>query len=495
MAYGLFNFGHPERLEFGDDLRAFVQNGLLRLRRLDTATQSRYDPFGKYYETTIVLENWHPTALRGLFGFYPFEVTWGGADRASASVSPTYVGYGDYASTGAPIIEPVVYPVGLGTGLSPLGPDHLYPDVRGYGYRRGDGRLKSYEFGGSVTYRLSADDGTTWLVWDTGAWQEATGALASRWNTALEVDSGFNVFPFHRSDPQIRVTIKLTPSSDGERTPGLDGMIFFCDYLYNHNEDLFRSIKHYMEANLKVSTKWTDPDANGATTFQMDLSGDQKTYDWAKILAENAEVYNATDDPTYANNLFSALTADEHGLVLSSAQTGELVAEIFAVPWVFITAEELYNITHNPSVVCFVPTVAEERELRQGHYLMELSPGRRVARATYHQTYHKATCRITSFSNKHHEAIAMNDAVERALTQYRDLPSDALDTLFAIVGASPTDDLNRVGTALFAKNFSMEVVARTFLRPDFAIDIPYVEEFNVMLRPVRSPRRLAWSET
>jgi len=485
MAYGLHLFDHPSRFVFEDDLKAFVDSAWrLKLRRLNAA-QTQYDPFGRYYETTVILPNWKPQALRGLFGFYPMEITWGGVGP-SANVSPSYFGYGAFAN-GAPLVEPTLVPYGHGTGLHPLGPDHHYPDVFGFGFRVGDGRMKSYEYGGSVTYRLSPDDGATWLVWDTGAWQEAVGPLATRWNTVFEADEGFNVFPFNRSDPQIRLAVKLTPSTDGQRTPGLQGVLYFVDYRYNHNEDMFRSVKRYLDGILAVSTKWTDPSANGVTTFQVDHNWDH--------LTSPVEVFNLTDDPTMTTNLYSALTGDGRGIILSSPQTGVLSAELFAVPRVFITAEEIFYNTNNPSVVAFIPTATEERELRQGHLLNEISNGRRVARATYHQTYHRSTIRLTSFSNKHHEAVAMNDALERALTQYRDLTSLALDTVFAIVGASPMDDLNRVGTALYAKNFQIEVVARTFLRPDFAIDIPFVEEFNVMLRPVSAPRQSVWSES
>ena len=486
MPYHTYRFDRSDLLEFEDDIKGLlVDTNVIRLRRLNNS-QDAYDAYGKFYETTVVLPNFKASGLTALYAFYPVELTWGGS--ANTRLAPP-IGFGVGVGAlrqGAYYLEPVTYPTGLGAGLKPTGPDPLYPGITGYGYQYSGRQVPPTGYGGQLTYRASPDDGSTWWVWTGAVWEEAVGPLATTWNTALELDAGFPDFPLDKDEPQVRIKVRMTPSADGEQTPVLAGLVLYVDFDYDMEDDVMRSMRRYLEDSVSIRTTWKGNVSN-ATTFQVE-------HYWRQM-AGPVEVYNLTTDPNRTTNLFSSLTADNKGLVLTSAQSGLLEATLRGCPEVYITAEEVFQLSHTPAVVIFSPRLVERRDLRVGDLSVEISYGREEARGVYSRTFHEATFRITTQSSLHHESIRLADALQRALTQYRNLPSLAIGDLLWIVGATPVDDMNRVGSALFARAFSCVVVTKGFLRPDFVVDLPLVKELNIVVRPVNASRRgLAWLE-
>src|SRR3972149_228760 len=75
---------------------------------------------------------------------------------------------------------------------------------------------------GGIGFQLSADLGVTWLRWDGAAW-----VSDGSFSTDLEIDEGLPSFPLDAQDKTLTIRVKLTASSDLQKTPAIVALSVF----------------------------------------------------------------------------------------------------------------------------------------------------------------------------------------------------------------------------------------------------------------------------
>lgn len=330
-----------------------------------------------------------------------------------------------------------------------------------YGFQAQE--ITTGDFGGSVGYQLSNDNGTSWLVWDDAfsAWVPPIGDV---FMSAALVDRRIPQFPL-TSARQLRVRVLLTPTADGKKTPKLDRVTFYVEHQYDFQEDLVRSLKHYLEQRIQVSAKFYDEAASPVTTVTVEV-------DWAQVL-EPIRVYNLTTDPDRTANLFASVLGKV--ITLAAPQVGALEVAFVGVPKVFIAADEDFQLSTIPSIVINVPTIVERRELRNGNGEVDRATERREARTRVGRVFFDATTLLGCQSALKREALVMADAIVRIMSQDRVVPSEAIGEDMTVVTALPVSQADQVGRALYASNVSVALGGKAWLAPgerkNIALDI------------------------
>lgn len=379
----------------------------LQMRRLGNL-EDRFEPYGTYRESWVKLPNWNPLALTAFLGF---------------------------------------------TTLEEL-----------------EGQRLSDHFGGSITFRLSYDDGATWFVYDeTGSsWVEATGAFVNDWMPKEDVDKWINEFPVNYR--QLRIMARFTPSTDGNSTPLLKKVVVFSRYDYDFKENMLRSMKHHIEREIMVRTKWH--------VAVNDVSRVEVEHQW-EFLKEPIRVYNLTDDPNETTNIFSAV--DGSGILLSSNQVGNLVVYLFAAPTVYIGAEDFAEYSKIPSIVVSMGSVREKRDLRNHNKETSFSFANFVAWRDYARVWFDVDMRISCQSSLRHEVLAMSASVDRILTDDKVVVDEALDEEMPILSSTPFSPANRVAQGLFVEDYTCTLFAKTWLRLDATEDLDLVQEHKIVV--------------
>ena len=323
-----------------------------------------------------------------------------------------------------------------------------------------EGGKDSDLFGGSVAYRLSNDGGATWLVYDAGTsvWVSAVGAFAGTWMTEDEVDLRIQSFPL-TDERRIRTRVRMTPATGGKRTPLVKRVTLFVSFDFDFQDDVLRSLKHHIEREMRVRTTWTVDIVNQDRV--------EVEHKW-EVLYAPCTAYNLTTDPGRTTNLFSSI--DGKGVRLTSIQTGQIEVKVFAQPEVFIAAEDFFEIAVIPSVVINAPQVKERRDLRNGNGEFDIALQRGTAKEWFSRVYFEVSARISSQSPTKLEAVEMGEALNRALTHYRTVLSEATGETMAVHSATPFSAAHRVATGLFVNEFDVALFGKNWLRPDMVQD-------------------------
>lgn len=331
------------------------------------------------------------------------------------------------------------------------------------------GECLSDEYGGSLGYQLSYDGGLTWYYHNGIRWVLAG---AENWNTEAQVDKYIPQFPL--PSKQIRLKVRLIPGKYGKTTPLLKRVTFFVGLRYELQDDLYRSVKHWLEKYCWYPTKVF------GNLVDSDVLLVEKQWD---ELGGPASVYNLTYDPYKMHNLFLGFIPG--GIKLISKQTGFIEANIFARPAVYIGAEEFMEIAKIPSIVVNMVNAKERRDMR--HLAgcdreVDKNLGSMMARIHEARTYFDVQFRISCQSDLKHEAVQMSEAVNKAVTYRRFILSEQSGERMPVVSATPIMPANRVAQGLFVHDFQMTLAAKTWLRPDQTFEEFLVKDIVIWTR-------------
>jgi len=331
------------------------------------------------------------------------------------------------------------------------------------------GSDKSDYYGGSVSYQLSNDNGLTWLYHNGTAWVIAG---ATDWNTEEEIDGHINVFPL-TGEKQIRVKIKLTPSSNGQATPFVHLITIFGTILLNLNDDLLRSIKHWIEDGVWIST----------ATYEDVVNTDSiSVYRKWEELGGPIAVYNTTVDPGKTTNIFAGFSGGT--ILMTGLQTGRIEAYFMARPPVYIAAEEFIEVANLPSIVVNLVGVREERNLRNGNDERDLSFARLKGLVGLARTYYLCDFRISCQSDLQHEVQLLGDSLSRAIAQVRFVLSEATGEGMVVQNVTPFSSASRISQGLYVKDYSVTIFTKTWLRVDSLVERDMAQEMVVWVGPM-----------
>lgn len=340
-------------------------------------------------------------------------------------------------------------------------------------------------FGGSVSYQLSNDNGVTWMYHDGLGWVVTT----TGWNTSAQVDFNINTFAL-TAEKQIRIKVKLTPGAGGKSTPLLKWITIFAELDYNFQDDITRSVKHWLERYVWIDahyfTQFPQPTVGGTgggpcpltTASSSTIMISDKKWD---ELSGPAEVYNITTDPGRTTNLFAGFVPG--GITLTSPQVGFLEAHFFARPAVYVGAEEFMEIAKIPSIVVLLGNVKERRDLRLGSREVDYAKERMKAMIHLRRVWFDAEVRISCQSDLKHEATIMSDAVNKALTYHRYVTSEQTGQWMPIPYSTPITPAHRVAQGLFVREYVCTLYGKAWLRTDVSVEEDLVREPVILLHP------------
>ena len=407
-------FLEPELFEVQPPLTAggcervcFQKGEGVQLRRM-LDDESKYAPDGTYRESWVKLPNWKAAGLQYLYGF-------------STEVD--------------------------------LEGEHI-PD----------------KFGGSISFRLSNDNGTSWLFYDGASWSPV--ATDADWNTQAEVDLNLDTFPV-TAFKEIKVQVKLTPTSNGKATPFLRKVTTYGMLQYDLQDDLMRSLKHWVEQYVWIKAKYYGSLENSDT---VDLT-DKK---WG-ALSGPATAYNNTTDPNHTTNLFNGFGANT--ILLTSKQTGLIEASFMASPPVYFGAEEFIQLSSIPSIVINLQSLKERRDLRRGSREVSVAFEKKKALIQLSRVWFDAEFRLSCQSDLQHEAVSMTDSLNEALTYRRFVLSEQTGEFMPVPYASPFTQANRIAQGLYVKDYVVTLFGKAWLRPDQSFEEDLAQEIRVLAHP------------
>jgi len=194
----------------------------------------------------------------------------------------------------------------------------------------------------SLKYRLS--DGTNQYWWNTTTWVVDT----THWNTEEEVAANISAFAVTTKKLQVVINLKTT---DKTATPKLKRLKVLYSSNVKFQEDIvFRSLIPMLRDNLRpigrhVLTKLS-------TSSTIDLEVDHPLETPYNIVGVDA-VFNHTDDPNHATDLYSSFNATTQVITLTSPVTaGKVVwVDFLWEPEVAVTTSQDYDEIEKVPVV------------------------------------------------------------------------------------------------------------------------------------------------
>lgn len=396
----------------------------LTLRKLN-ASETNYDPAGRYLETRVALPNWRPGGIESLFGFESCE--------------------------------------------------KLDPEIRN----------QSDSDKATVGYQVSNDDGATWLTFDSGAgaWVAATGVLDDVFVTAEVLDERLPLIPF-ADERQIRLRVKLTPGAGGRQRPVLQWTTLYHDTRLDLYEDVTRSLKRHIDGAIQMPMYFC-AELSGASSVDIpDSSSDpnvQPTEPGFDVtVAEPVEVFNLTADPGRLVDLFGALGgAKGRTITFVGPQTGTVEVRFTGIPDVFVGAEEFFQLSKIPSVVVTIDRLEDYDLIRTFQPEPEKSKARCVGRRQPSRVPYNIYASVRVQSALKREALQMTDAIARILDKGDIFPSVALGDDYCVLDQTNQVEEDRVAQGLFVGNVTLRILGKVWLKEPVA-DIPLVKQVRLL---------------
>jgi hypothetical protein len=374
------------------------------LVRLDV-DRDRYAADGKYYEGVVQVPNWIAEGLTGYFGFETF-------------------GYVDPEIPGLPAAQVA-----------------------------------------SLAFQLSNDNGATWRIWVDGPdeWVSAVGPLAGVFNDEETVDRRIPLFPFI-SPKQLKIRVKLTSGANGLQKPVLQNIYIYNSHIMEIYEDVTRSMKRYIDANVAVPMHYMAELASPSSTvaIEKDVGLDVK-------VMEPITVYNLGVDPGRNINLFGSLGGvDGRTITMIGPQVGQVEVNFTGVPDVFVSAEEFLNISKIPSIVVYVTRMEQYLDIRSWVPERERSLSRMEGRSQAARVYYKITATVRVQSSLKREALRMTDILCRLLDQGSVFNSVASGEGYGILEQSNEVSEDRIAQGLHVGAITILIMGKTWLQGEEA---------------------------
>lgn len=367
------------------------KKGQIRLRRVISETDLRTTCFGRFFEEFITLFPWKPKKVLRLTGF---NIT-GTLDDERRALNPN--------------LEPA----------------------------------------GEVLVLLSADEGSTFLYYDTGS--SSWVAAGSLFNTISEVDEGIPTFPFEDS---LTIRVKLIPrESPFPETPLVDDVIIYCEYDYNSEEDIVRSLIQEINEFVGASVRYrADVTSASVITVETDFP----------TIAEPIRVYNLTVDPNRRIDLFSSVTGKD--VTLTSIQTGKIEIQFEGKAQVHVMSDVDVELAQLPAYVIETPSIDAD-----SIYASHVSVQEDV-RISEEKTFFRprpqaytVSFRIRCLAHLQLHAFAMLTALRRHFEVTGFLRSRALDEDLDVLEAVNITPVDRNDRNLARKDLLLRVYMKDYL--------------------------------
>ena len=322
--------------------------------------------------------------------------------------------------------------------------------------------------GDIARFRLSADEGSTQLFWDTGTSVWRVPVAAVEWNTETEIDEGISNFPF---DGSVTVHVQLT-SGQGDSSPSFRGYYIFWEVRYNATEDLIRSIFKKITDEVGVNADFVE--------VLEDPADEIVVVDPLWVLDDPVFVFNRTNDPLLTTNLF--LSRVGNTLKLVSSQTGELLVRYRGrLDSTHVASDADFELQELPAVTIESVTEARVRDFKVPNADEPLrSRGIVRLRSTPARHNYSFYLVCTSQDALHDKILA--DGVRRVFDEREWVRSLVLDEDFPVVRLETVNQANRVADQVFTRIVAVTISVLEWL-PNFR-DIPMVLNINQRLRPI-----------
>jgi len=149
----------------------------------------------------------------------------------------------------------------------------------------------------SIVYRMSNDDGATYLYWDGAAWSLAG---ATDFNTLIDINANIETFPFS-ADKSVKFQVKLIGSTDETVSPKVGPLCLGVHYdFHNFFEDVLRTLHNTCSQRANTNMRFDIP--------ALDQDRTSIPLNYRFTITEVLAVYDLTNDPGRTTNLFSSVT-------------------------------------------------------------------------------------------------------------------------------------------------------------------------------------------
>jgi len=302
---------------------------------------------------------------------------------------------------------------------------------------------------GTIGFQISDDNGVTWYWWTGAAWATAT----TDWNTEDEIDANIGTFNFS-GKKQLALRVKLSSSSDNKHSPRFKKARLHHDLNYDWLDDFKRTLKHYIEDNMR---------AEGLYREQLTTTTDTVTIDTDFVLEDVYAAYNLTDDPYRNNNIYQSNIGSI--VTLSAAQDEDDIVEVrfLGSAPVFIAVDSDYQVSELPAIIIQVPTVDEIRELRSDNRVIERHRSSYEAKERLQPVWLNATTLVSCQSELEHVSIAMSQSLDEIFQYGNTVVSEASGEAFDITDYSPVSDKSTISSGLYVKEATIAISGKSWL--------------------------------
>lgn len=193
---------------------------------------------------------------------------------------------------------------------------------------------------GSLLYRMSADNGDTWLYWDGSAW--STASTGEHFSSLAQMQANIGTFPLpSASAVQFRLEVKIIPDAARIFTPRLSDVEIGAEIHDRPFEDAVASVVTHLYG---ITSKLIVSNYLQETTSSVVFKGVWTRFDVQQV----TRAYDLTDDPYRRVNLYSSYSPETGTVTLSQQvpMNHELEIEYTGkCPVSPLAEEELYEAT------------------------------------------------------------------------------------------------------------------------------------------------------
>jgi len=304
----------------------------------------------------------------------------------------------------------------------------------------------------SIGYRASFDGGTTWQWYNGTAW-----ALAgpNEWSTLEQIDEGVAAV----SGKPVRLKLHLTPSPDGFKTPEVNLVHIFYEGTWAYFEDLKRSIKQHIDANMVCNLTWAAETASSGMVIPF-------TTPWQTILGIDA-AFDLTVDPTRQANIFSSLNPGDPPTIsfTGSVPSGHVIEVRYRARCpIYLAADENLEVSQVPAVVVVIPRAREDKISSKNLFEYEPLVSHGVVRRRDRPVPINSQIVIYQVAATDQDALVLQDSVAELFQPERSFRSAAIGEDFTCLSYEPLIDHDQVASGLHVKTTQIVVIGYKELR-------------------------------
>ena len=300
-------------------------------------------------------------------------------------------------------------------------------------------------FGGSVTYHVSSDGGTTYYYWNDGtsAWVLVTDSDdETQYSTAIEIDTNLPTLAHtNQSNPQLCVRAYFKASDDLQSAPLLHFVAISYEVRYDFISDFKKSLKHFFEQNLSIYKIGAEQLTEEADF--LDLT------DYASRVTIK-DVTSARNETT-GTDIFDSWDATTNKVTFTATQSVDDTVTIGmeVIPDIILGANVDYEIAKSEAIVIEIPELAKHYGSPEG-IQVNRSLGRSVARIRNLDSQYSITAYVRCISNLQHFANAVASAISMLFEAQGTFQSLAIDNQIIVLDSIPWNDTSDIKGRLWS---------------------------------------------